>query len=141
MANISLNEVTDPLTALSAAVGQPARLQILLAMRSFEACVCHLEAALCLRQAAISQHLSILRQAGLVSARRDGRHIYYSLSRPEIDALLEAFLAAAGVEAGGLRALSGPVDGCTCPFCSPDLSAAQVCRPKPYPNSQKESSS
>jgi DNA-binding transcriptional ArsR family regulator len=61
-------------------LGQPARLNILLAINSGQACVCHLESVLGLRQAYISQQLMLLRDAGLVQTERSGRHIYYSLT-------------------------------------------------------------
>ncbi|NPV75366.1 MAG: winged helix-turn-helix transcriptional regulator [Anaerolineae bacterium] len=61
-------------------LGQPVQLKILLLIGEGEACVCHLEAALGLRQARISQHLMALRAGGWVNARRTGRHMYYSLS-------------------------------------------------------------
>ena len=47
------------------ALAYRARLHILEALEQEEACVCHLEALLGLRQAYISQHLALLRQAGL----------------------------------------------------------------------------
>ena len=37
-----------------------------------------------LRQAYISQHLMVLRDAGLVIDRRDGWNIYYQVNKPEI---------------------------------------------------------
>jgi ArsR family transcriptional regulator len=63
-----------------ALIGQPARLQILLAIGEEQACVCQLEALLGLRQAYISQQLMLLRDAGLVETQRDGRHIFYRIS-------------------------------------------------------------
>ena len=65
-------------------IGQPARIQILLIIGAQEACVCHLEAVLGMRQAGISQHLMALRKAGLVTAQRDGRNIFYHLTHPEV---------------------------------------------------------
>ena len=63
------------------ACGHPVRLQILeVLLRDGEACVCHLEAHLGQRQAAISQHLAKLRQVGLVTDRRDGWNVYYSVA-------------------------------------------------------------
>jgi DNA-binding transcriptional ArsR family regulator len=47
----------------------PARLEILETLRDGEHCVCHMEAALGYRQAYISQHLSVLREASLVHDR------------------------------------------------------------------------
>jgi DNA-binding transcriptional ArsR family regulator len=41
--------------------------------------VCELTSDLGMSQAAVSQHLRVLREAGLVVARKDGRHRYYQL--------------------------------------------------------------
>lgn len=54
------------------AISHPARLAILDILRGGEQCVCHIEAALNLRQAYISQQLMTLKDAGLVESRRDG---------------------------------------------------------------------
>jgi len=59
------------------ALGHPARLLILEALRHGERCVCELTPVLGLRQPNISQHLSILRSANLVVARRDGTRAVY----------------------------------------------------------------
>ncbi len=59
------------------------RIQILLAIGDDEACVCHLEAVTGMRQAVISQHLMLLRKAGLVTPNRAGRNIYYRLKNPD----------------------------------------------------------
>ncbi|NOZ94512.1 MAG: winged helix-turn-helix transcriptional regulator [Acidobacteria bacterium] len=48
-----------------------------------ELCVCDLATVLEMTPAAVSQHLSRLRTAGIVHARRDGMTIYYGLSSPE----------------------------------------------------------
>jgi ArsR family transcriptional regulator len=63
-------------------LGQPLRFQLLLIIADGQACVCHFEQILGLRQAKISQHLMHLRRAGLVLTSREGRHIYYRLSNP-----------------------------------------------------------
>ena len=67
------------------ALGDPIRLELLarIAARG-PICVCHLEEELPYTQSRISKHLATLRRAGLVSARREGRWIYYSA---ELDAL------------------------------------------------------
>jgi DNA-binding transcriptional ArsR family regulator len=63
------------------AMGHPIRLQILEVLEAEgEACVCHLESRLGQRQAYISQQLARLRDAGLVTDRRDGLNVYYSIS-------------------------------------------------------------
>jgi ArsR family transcriptional regulator len=62
------------------ALAHPVRLQILDALSAdVQACVCHLESLLQLRQPYISQQLAILREAGLVRDRREGMNVYYSL--------------------------------------------------------------
>lgn len=101
-------------------IGQPGRLQILLAIGRGEACVCHLEAVLGMRQAAISQHLMSLRASGLVSARRDGRHIFYSLSQPNLLEIIYQAASLVGVPRADLETLAlRPQPGCPCPFCQP----------------------
>ena len=68
----------------------PTRLAILDELRGGEQCVCHMEAKFGLRQAYISQHLMVLRDAGLVTDRRDGWNIYYQVSKPEIFQVIDA---------------------------------------------------
>lgn len=72
------------------ALGHPVRLQILEMLEvDGESCVCHLESRLELRQAYISQQLARLRDAGLVTDRRDGLNVFYSLSDDSVASLLE----------------------------------------------------
>ena len=76
---------TDERTAdFFKALMHPVRLRILAILRNGEECVCHMEAALGLRQAYISQHLTVLREAGVVSVRRDGWNIYYQAIAPGV---------------------------------------------------------
>lgn len=112
------------------ALAHPVRLQIVEELdRSQEACVCHLEHLLRQRQAYISQQLAVLREAGLVSDRRDGLNVYYSLAptvdRQSLQAIrqLAAGLAAAegwelpAAEPPGAAELTVAVD-CPCPRCN-----------------------
>lgn len=109
-------------------IGQPARIQILLLIGKGEACVCHLEAHLGLRQAAISQHLMVLRDAGLVSTQRDGRNIYYRLTHPQVLDLLDQSAAILGLPQADLEKLKAqPLTPCPCPHCNPDKNEAPVC--------------
>ena len=102
-------------------LGQPARIQILFVIGDGEACVCHLEAFLGLRQAAISQHLILLRKAGLVETQRDGRNIYYRLARPDILDLLKDAVRLAGLDpAAFVKAGAAPLLPCPCPHCNPE---------------------
>jgi ArsR family transcriptional regulator len=105
-------------------IGQTSRLEILLAIGSGEACVCHLEAWLGHRQASISQQLMLLRDAGLVTSHREGKHIFYALKDPE---LLHMVMDAAAIEGHDPAELShfcapAPLPGCVCPVCNPEAS-------------------
>src|SRR5512141_1809672 len=78
------------------AIAHPTRLAILDILRDGEQCVCHLEATLGLRQAYISQQLMILKQAGLLEARRDGLNLYYRVAKPEVFNVLNALTSVTG---------------------------------------------
>lgn len=60
------------------------RLQIMDAIRDGEMSVGELCDELDLPQANVSQHLAILRNRGLVVARRDGQRVFYSMASPKI---------------------------------------------------------
>jgi DNA-binding transcriptional ArsR family regulator len=53
------------------------RVRVLLAVQTQELCVCQIVELLGLAQSTVSKHLSILNQARLVSARKEGRWIFY----------------------------------------------------------------
>jgi len=108
------------ISRLFRSLGQSSHLEILLAIGTGEACVCHLEAATGWRQAYISQHLMALRSEGLVTARRDGRNIYYRLKNAEVLSLICKAASVAGIsdiEAAQGR-LAEPLPNCSCPHCS-----------------------
>lgn len=106
----SLLEIISPLT----------RLQILLAIGTGEACVCHLEAALGLRQAYISQHLMVLRKAELLLDRREGRYVFYRLKDDSILDLVAAAATLSGISAETVSALVNRKSlSCECPQCVP----------------------
>jgi len=65
------------------AMGHPVRLRILAMLRDGELCVCQMTALLDLATSTVSAHLSDLKRAGLVSERKDGRWVFYSLADPE----------------------------------------------------------
>lgn len=65
------------------------RLMILCALVEGEQSVGALNAAVALSQSALSQHLARLREAGLVSTRRDGQLIYYALAGDKAPAVLQ----------------------------------------------------
>jgi DNA-binding transcriptional ArsR family regulator len=67
-------------TATFRAVGDPTRARIVKLLEPGELCVCQIQAAVGLAPSTVSKHLSILRQAGLVDDRQEGRWAYYSLA-------------------------------------------------------------
>lgn len=81
-----------PIYALKAdffrVLGHPARVRLLQALRDGERSVGALQEALELDSSAVSQHLSALRQQGLVAGRRDGTSVYYRVSDPRTLELL-----------------------------------------------------
>lgn len=76
---------SDLLKALS----HEARLVILCILSEGEKSVSELEEILDLPQAAVSQHLARLRYDRLVTCRREGRMIYYSIASPEVGRIIE----------------------------------------------------
>ena len=64
---------------ITKALADENRVRALLALRKGELCVCQLTELFGLAASTVSKHLSILYQAGLVEARKDGRWMYYRL--------------------------------------------------------------
>jgi len=99
------------------ALSHPARIAILEILRDGEHCVCHLEAYLELRQAYISQQLSVLREAGMIEDCRDGWHIYYNITDPRIFNLLDIVYKITDQDAPDITRKKVQ---CSCPRCSPE---------------------
>jgi DNA-binding transcriptional ArsR family regulator len=100
-------------------LSQPARIEILLIIAQEEACVCHIEAVLGIRQAVISQHLMLLRDARLVMSRRDGRNIFYHLANPGLIETVYKIASFSGIPGEDLDRYSHrPVSNCPCPHCN-----------------------
>jgi len=75
---------------LSRALSDPSRVRILMALRGDELCVCHLVELLRLAPSTVSKHLSVLRQAGLVELRKDGRWANYRITSQTTTAVSQA---------------------------------------------------
>ncbi|MEM4554651.1 MAG: metalloregulator ArsR/SmtB family transcription factor [Candidatus Anstonellaceae archaeon] len=73
-----------------AALAEPTRLEILLQLSKRSGCVSGLQLKLNRSQPNISQHLRVLREAGLVKSRRDGKKVCYSLSSSAVARLISA---------------------------------------------------
>lgn len=66
------------------ALGDETRLAIVAILRDGECCVCELNDALEVSQPLLSFHLRVLKEAGLITDRREGRWVYYSLDRDAV---------------------------------------------------------
>jgi ArsR family transcriptional regulator len=71
-------EVALPVLKL---MSEPNRLKIFALLAGGERCVCEIEESVKLPQNLVSHHLGVLRDAGYIRARRDGRWVYYSVNK------------------------------------------------------------
>jgi ArsR family transcriptional regulator, arsenate/arsenite/antimonite-responsive transcriptional repressor len=93
---LAQNMARFDLTPLFAALADRTRLRLLNLMNGREVCVCYFVEILRQSQPKISRHLAYLRRAGIVSARREGKWMHYSIERPAdagAAAILDATLA------------------------------------------------
>ena len=83
-----MSAIETELTQLHASVckglADPKRLLIINALRDGEQAVMDLCENLDLPQANVSQHLAVLREKGLVQARKDAQRVYYSVTSTKI---------------------------------------------------------
>jgi DNA-binding transcriptional ArsR family regulator len=120
------------------ALAHPVRLSILDILANGEACVCHLASLLQLRQAYISQQLATLKEAGLITDRKEGLYVYYSLADAEIPRLLQEARSCLAQISGDevLQNFVPPKydeSTCTCPACRARRSHLQPLIPTPQP--------
>ena len=115
--NIIDSSSTITLEVLFKAFSHPARRAILEQLRSGECCVCHLEAMLGSRQAYVSQQLAVLREADLISDRREGWNVYYRVKDPRVFELLDTAYSITGCQPEILK----PVKDCPCKRCNDKL--------------------
>jgi DNA-binding transcriptional ArsR family regulator len=76
--NVALREFSELLGAFA----HPHRTRIIIELRDGEKDVNSLQTLLGISHSGVSQNLSVLRAHHIVRERRDGRHVYYSLTRP-----------------------------------------------------------
>jgi DNA-binding transcriptional ArsR family regulator len=84
----STDEDRNRFAAVARALGDPKRLCVLESLAGGEASVGELATRVSCQVPNMSQHLAVLRSAGLVAARRDGSTVYYRLADPKV---LEAY--------------------------------------------------
>jgi ArsR family transcriptional regulator, zinc-responsive transcriptional repressor len=73
-------EILDAAGELLRALAAPVRIAIVLQLRESQRCVHELVDALSVPQPLVSQHLKILKAAGVVSGERSGREVLYRLA-------------------------------------------------------------
>jgi len=108
------------IAALLKVLGSAIRIRILFAIGHGEACVCHLESVLKKRQAYISQHLMVLRDAGLLEPRREGKYIFYRVSDRRIFDMIRSAAAVRAIGAIPELVEENVQQNCSCPKCSPE---------------------
>jgi DNA-binding transcriptional ArsR family regulator len=72
-------------TAVGRAVADPTRVRIMKMLEGGELCVCQITAILGLSTATVSKHLSLLKMAGFLTQRKEGRWVYYRFAEQEIN--------------------------------------------------------
>lgn len=71
------------------ALAQPTRLKIIDFLRDGERCVCEIFPAIKEEQSNTSRHLNMMLSAGVLSRRKDGLKIYYTIKHPELIEVIE----------------------------------------------------
>lgn len=75
-------ELTEMKADVLKAMAHPTRLYMLEVLARGEKCVCELNKLVDADHSTVSKHLSVLKQAGLVSDRKDGLKVFYKLEVP-----------------------------------------------------------
>ncbi len=86
------DSVTYALSYFFKIFGDWTRVKILLALDSGEMCVCDISETLGMSMSAVSHQLRMLRDAHLVTSRKEGRSMYYSLCDNHVKTVLETAL-------------------------------------------------
>ena len=88
VADPGIIELAEGLKVLS----DPNRLRIMCLLLRGERCVCEVEKELGISQQLASHHLNVLRESGLLRARREGTSSYYAVVEDKLDRVTEVFL-------------------------------------------------
>ena len=74
----------ENISKLMVSFSDPFRLEIIDLMMDGEVCVCDIMKLTNLSQSRISYHIKILKEAGLIADRQEGRWVYYSLNKESL---------------------------------------------------------
>ncbi len=111
----------DRLLAQLKALGEVGRLEVAIALAGGERGVAELLEALGVTQPNLSRQIKILREAGVVVERREGRHVFYRLGGNELTAMLVGLAArSAPAEASERRAVGAGSTGAPRPSAAAD---------------------
>jgi len=72
-------------SAVFHALSDPTRIELIRRLSSGEQCVCELTEAMKTGQSRLSFHLKVLKDAGLIQDRREGRWMYYALNEDALE--------------------------------------------------------
>jgi DNA-binding transcriptional ArsR family regulator len=89
-------------------IGEPMRIRLLDRLRTGEASVNELAAALDASQQNVSKHLGVLADAGILGRRKDGNHVYYRIVDEGVFGLCEQVCGSLQAQ---LRSLEAVIEG------------------------------
>lgn len=92
VSQLANEELIDTKTRLLKSLANETRLKMLRLLNKREMCVCELTVALNLTQPTASHHLNILENMRLIRDRKEGKWVFYSVSRPKLIQSLFDFL-------------------------------------------------
>ena len=80
------------------AMSDKTRLEILNLLKHGDMTAGDISGHFSMTQATVSHHLSVLKEAGLITDRREGKHIFYELNTSVIEEIMSWFIQLKGVE-------------------------------------------
>ena len=87
ISKLNVNEMRNNVESSAAflkLLSNPTRLLVLCNLIESERCVGDLERDLDISQSALSQHLSKMRDEGIVKSEKQGQHVFYSISNSDV---------------------------------------------------------
>jgi len=85
MSNMGNQLITNIFKALS----HPTRLQIIMLLKNGPLCVCEILPQIDSEQSNTSQHLTVLKNQGIVDNRKDGSKVIYAIKSPEVYEMID----------------------------------------------------
>ncbi len=83
------NDIFTLQAGILKALGHATRIRIVEQLRGGERCVCEIMAEIGLEQSNTSQHLAVLKRAGVLGSRKDGMRVMYWVRRPEVFGMMD----------------------------------------------------